>query len=183
MINFVDDQVARLLQHVRKLGLLQDTFILYTSDHGEMLGDHNLFRKTFAYEGSARIPFMVNAPKWLVNESGTASASVVGLQDVMPTLLDAAGAEIPDTVDGASLLPLMRGEDTAWRDYLHGEHLGTYRPEDAMQYLTDGKEKVHLVHGDGRGAALQPGRRPAGVPQSRPRPQPPGSPTCSGASA
>ena len=65
----------------------------------------------------------------------------MGLQDVMPTLLDAAGAEIPDTVDGASLLPLMRGEDTAWRDYLHGEHLGTYRPEDAMQYLTDGKEK------------------------------------------
>ena len=106
-----------------------------------MLGDHNLFRKTFAYEGSARIPFMVNAPDWLVNESGTASANVVGLQDVMPTLLDAAGAEIPDTVDGASLMPLMRGEDAAWRDYLHGEHLGTYRPEDAMQYLTDGKEK------------------------------------------
>ena len=141
LINFVDDQVARLLQHVRKLGLLQDTFILYTSDHGEMLGDHNLFRKTFAYEGSARIPFMVNAPDWLVGKGGKASASVVGLQDVMPTLLDAAGAEIPDTVDGASLLPLMRGEDAAWRDYLHGEHLGTYRPEDAMQYLTDGKEK------------------------------------------
>ena len=58
----------------------------------------------------------------------------------------------------------MRGEDTAWRDYLHGEHLGTYRPEDAMQYLTDGKEEVHLVHGHGRGAALQPGRRPARVP-------------------
>ncbi len=141
LINFIDDQVGRLLHYLRKLGLLRDTLVLYTADHGEMLGDHNLFRKTFAYEGSARVPFLVKAPDWLVGDGGAANANVVGLQDVMPTVLDAAGADIPDSVDGASLLPLMRGADSPWRDYLHGEHLGTYRPEDAMHYLTDGKEK------------------------------------------
>ena len=60
MINFIDDQLGRLFQHSG--GVLRDTLVIFTSDHGEMLGDHHLFRKTWPYESSARIPFLVRAP-------------------------------------------------------------------------------------------------------------------------
>ena len=59
----------------------------------------------------------------------------------MPTLLDAAGLPIPQSVTGRSVLPLMRGEDVAWREALHGEHAGQYDPDDANHYLVDGHTK------------------------------------------
>jgi arylsulfatase A-like enzyme len=123
------------------MNLWQDTFILFTSDHGEMLGDHHLFRKTFAYEASARVPFLVHAPKWMECRSGVRVRNAVGLQDVCPTLLDAAGAKIPSAVCGRSVLPFMRGQTPQWREFLHGEHASCYAKEDAMHYLTDGEEK------------------------------------------
>jgi len=141
LVNFIDDQVNRLLLGLRQLRLLKDTFIVFTSDHGEMLGDHNMFRKTYAYEGSARVPFIVKAPRWMGLREGVTLEQAVGLQDVMPTLLDAAGLPIPDTVDGRSVLSLLRDEHASWRDFIHGEHSACYTKEDAMQYLTDGKEK------------------------------------------
>ncbi|MCW8132914.1 MAG: arylsulfatase [Planctomycetota bacterium] len=141
LINHVDDQIARLMQTMARLGLARDTFTLFTSDHGEMLGDHNMFRKTFAYESSARVPFLAKAPAWMECRSGVRAEQVVGLQDVMPTMLDAAGVPVPEGVDGRSVLPIMRGETPAWREFLHGEHAGCYRNEDGVQYLTDGREK------------------------------------------
>ncbi|MDE2896972.1 MAG: hypothetical protein OXO54_01475, partial [Chloroflexota bacterium] len=79
-------------------------------------------------------------------EHGAVIDQPVGLQDVMPTLLDAAGVAIPDSVDGRSVLPLARGEQPSWRPFLHGEHHGRgtalwseYAP--GHQYLTDGREK------------------------------------------
>src|SRR5690606_11428258 len=106
MINFVDDQIGRLLNYLRRCGFLNNTLIVFSSDHGEMLGDHHLFRKTFAYEASARVPFLVKAPSsWEYPEMETCAP--VGWQDIMPTLLDAAGVEIPGSVTGKSLLPLM----------------------------------------------------------------------------
>ncbi|CAI8035109.1 Arylsulfatase [Geodia barretti] len=59
MINFIDDQIGRLIQ---SMGGLADCLIVFTSDHGEMLGDHNLYRKTWPYEASARVPFLIRAP-------------------------------------------------------------------------------------------------------------------------
>lgn len=140
LINHVDDQVGRLFDVLHRLGLFNDCFFLFTSDHGEMLGDHHMFRKTFAYEASARVPFLVKAPKWMELKGGQRLEQVVGLQDVTPTLLEAAGVPIPRGVDGRSVLPLLRGE-SAWREFLHGEHAPCYEKKDGMQYLTDGKEK------------------------------------------
>jgi arylsulfatase A-like enzyme len=59
----------------------------------------------------------------------------------MPTLLEAAGLPVPDTVDGRSLLPLLSSEAVPWRTYLHGEHCTCYAPEQEMQYVTDGRRK------------------------------------------
>ncbi len=139
LINHIDDQIGFLLRIMRswEQGLAGNTVIIFTSDHGDMLGDHHYFRKTLPYEGSARVPFFVNTPSWMGLPQGRTFDQVVGLQDLMPTILDAAGAPIPDSVDGRSVLSLIRQPETAWRDYLHGEHTGPL----GMQYLTDGKEK------------------------------------------
>ena len=118
LINHVDTQVGRLINYLRRVHLLDETFILFTSDHGEMLGDHNMFAKGNPFEPSARVPFVARAAKSMGMPRNVVSTAPVGLQDVMPTLLDVAGAEIPDGVTGRSILPLMRGEtreSTGWR--------------------------------------------------------------------
>ena len=150
MINFIDDQVGRLLQGLRDRGLSRDTFILFTSDHGEMLGDHNMFRKTYAYEASARVPFIAKAADSMGLPGDVTSTLPIGWQDVMPTLLNAAGLDIPDSVTGRSALPIMRGEAPSWRDAIHGEDSGTYAPEYAMHYLTDARYKYVWYSQSGR---------------------------------
>ena len=139
MINFIDDQIGRLFQFAR--GQLENTLVLFVADHGEMLGDHNLFRKTWPYEASARIPFIARAPTGWGLPQEVACDSPVGLQDIMPTILDAAGLDIPDTCTGKSLLPIMRGDQDQVRELLHGEHSGCYRPEHGNHFITDGHYK------------------------------------------
>jgi len=119
---------------------MQNTWFLFTSDHGDMQGDHHLWRKTYAYEGSARIPFIVAPPAG--QGSRRTAEEVVELRDVMPTLLEAAGLPVPGTVDGKSLLPLLDAPAREWRPYIHGEHCTCYAPEQEMQYVTDGRRKL-----------------------------------------
>tara|TARA_B100000686_G_C16738127_1_gene944899 strand:- start:371 stop:1813 length:1443 start_codon:yes stop_codon:yes gene_type:complete len=138
MINFVDDQIGRLIQFADQL---DDCFVIFTSDHGEMLGDHNLFRKTWPYEASSRVPFIARAPKTWQFPYGNTPSSPVGLQDVMPTILDVAGLDIPEKCTGHSLLPMIKGKQTSVRELLHGEHAGCYDYEDGNQFLTDGNFK------------------------------------------
>jgi len=141
MINHIDDQLGRLFLSMQRRGLFGKTFILFTSDHGEMLGDHNLYRKTFAYEASARVPFIARAAHEMDFPDDITTFAPVGLQDVMPTLLDVAGVPIPETLTGRSLLPLMRGDDSDWREALHGEHAGCYQYDDGVHFMTDGHSK------------------------------------------
>jgi arylsulfatase A-like enzyme len=143
-ITHVDYQVGRLLQYLREANLLDTTFILFTADHGEMLGDHHMIGKTRALEGAANVPFLCRPPKDWGAPSGQVVGAPVGLQDVMPTLLDAAGLPVPDTCTGRSVLPLLRSTSpgaVAWRDALHGEHCRRYPQHGAMHYLTDGHTK------------------------------------------
>lgn len=134
----LDYELGRLMEELARSGLLNDTLILFTSDHGDMMGDHFLHRKTYAYEGSARIPFVLRYPARMDLPSGV-FPQVVGLQDVMPTLLEAAGVPIPSSVTGRSVFAAIRGEP--WRAFLHGEHSPCYSADEAMHYLTDGREK------------------------------------------
>ncbi len=139
-ITHIDHQIGRLLMFLQKKGLLHNTLILFTSDHGDMLGDHNLWRKTYAYEGSAHIPLIIKLPATFKREV-TAVDRPVCLQDLMPTVLETVDVTIPPTVDGQSLLGLMQGQERPWREYVHGEHSTCYAEEQEMQYLTDGKMK------------------------------------------
>jgi arylsulfatase len=137
---YLDAQVGRINRFLQRSSN-PNTFVLFTSDHGEMLGDHNLWRKTYAYEASARVPFVVKAPRSMDIQRNREIRQVVGWEDIMPTFLDVAGAPIPDTVEGRSILPLLRGEESGWRDTYHGEHAPCYHPENANQFLTDAQWK------------------------------------------
>jgi arylsulfatase A-like enzyme len=120
-------------------GVAENTVILFTSDHGEMMGDHQYFRKCLPYEGSAKIPFILSDPHGLLKlKNNTSVDRPVELRDIMPTLLDAAQAAVPHTVEGKSLIPLARQEQVDWREYIHGEH--TYG-ELSYHSVTDGEEK------------------------------------------
>ena len=146
LINHVDDQINRLLNPVNGIDRMTggNTIVVFTSDHGEMLGDHYLWRKTVPYEPSARIPLLIRGPAALGLRPRKVVDRPVCLEDVMPTLLDLAGVAIPDTVEGASLAPLTRGEKAEWRQHLHIEHAPMYHT------LTDGREKYIWFVSDGR---------------------------------
>lgn len=139
LISHIDAQVSRFFNVLQRHLFIHpnEVFSVFTADHGEMLGDHHFWRKTVAYEGSAKVPLLMRGPADMGIGRGTRVPSVVEHRDLMPTFLDAAGVPIPDTVEGASLLPLARGESLPWRDYIHGEHEGPF----GMQYMTDAREK------------------------------------------
>ena len=69
-VSFIDEQIGRILEVLRKRGWLDNTLILFTADHGDMLGDHHLWRKTYGYEPSARIPMLVRWPEWMPGSAG-----------------------------------------------------------------------------------------------------------------
>lgn len=115
-ISHLDNQIGRLLDALRDDGCHQDTVILFTSDHGELLGDHHTFRKTRPYQGSIHIPLlMARVPRI---KPGSVSDRLTELRDILPTLTELAGVDTPEGVDGVSLL-----QDPD-REYLHGEHSG-----------------------------------------------------------
>ncbi|MFC1462564.1 arylsulfatase [Verrucomicrobiota bacterium] len=144
LINHLDDQIRRLLSpHQTNLNL-QNTIVVFATDHGEMLGDHYRWHKIMPYEGAARIPMIISAPPRFGIKPGTVLDEAVCLEDVMPTLLDLAGIDIPDTVEGKSLVPYIRKGTAPGRDYLHIEHSPSH------QSLTDGKEKFIWFVGNGR---------------------------------
>lgn len=138
-ITHVDAQIGRFIEQMETL-VDAPTWFVFTSDHGEMLGDHHLFRKTYAYEGSAKVPLIVLPPGGSRQHCSDAPVSHC---DIMPTLLDAAGVDIPERVEGRSLTPLLESssEKANWRKYIHGEHSPCYHADLGMQFLTDGKEK------------------------------------------
>ena len=149
LINHVDDQIRRLLRPFLGVGGdkdpgLENTVILFASDHGEMLGDHYGWRKSVPYEPSARIPMLIKAPSDYGIEPGTVIDEPVCLEDIFPTCLDLAGIPAPGSIDGRSLLPLLRGERPAWREHLHIEHAPQH------QSVTDGREKFIWWVADGR---------------------------------
>lgn len=140
----IDGQVNRFTEALAEFELADDTYVCFVSDHGEMLGEHRLFRKGYPYEGSARIPFILSGPDIA---PGVHRDEVVELRDVMPTLLDCAGIRTPPEVEGKSVLPLARGEVVdSWRQVLHGEHVVLSQ---SLQWLTDGKQKYIWLSGSG----------------------------------
>lgn len=119
MIAEVDAMVGRLTAALDELNLRESTYILFTSDHGEMAMEHRQFYKMSLYESSVRVPLIVAGPGL---PAGKEVEQLVSLVDIYPTLTDLAGAETPAAgLDGHSLLPLMLGRDSAHPDWAFSE--------------------------------------------------------------
>lgn len=143
LINHLDDQLYWLIHEFKNKSEEKGRpwLIVFTTDHGEMLGDHYLFRKCEPYEGSSHIPFLIQGSPGLGFKTGLTPSQPVCLEDIMPTLLELADIPVPEYVDGRSLVSLMRGENMRVRSWLHGEHAPCYDQQQAYHFLTDGKMK------------------------------------------
>jgi arylsulfatase len=143
LIQQLDDQLVPLIAEFKERSrkAKRPWVIVFTSDHGEMLGDHGYFRKCEPFEGAANIPFLVVGAKELGFKPGMRSLQPVCLEDVMPTLLALAGASCPKPMDGVNLVPVLRGETQAVRACLHSEHAPCYSQQQAFHTLTDGHFK------------------------------------------
>ncbi|PWU16294.1 MAG: arylsulfatase [Verrucomicrobia bacterium] len=157
LIEFLDEQIGSLIVDfkARSRDGRRPWLIVVTSDHGEMLGDNGFFRKCEPFEGSANIPLIIAASGAFGFPSGVRCNQPVCLEDIMPTLLQAAGTKHPKApevgriqradagsgVDGVSLAPILRGEDVELRTWLHSEHAPCYSKEQAFHALTDGHFK------------------------------------------
>lgn len=134
LITQIDYNLGLLFARLRELKLLEDTWIIFTSDHGEMLGDHNMGAKTVHLEGSAHVPLLIRPPggAWTPSTKAAQKCShLSGLVDIMPTILAAAGVELPEgqICEGRDLIASMpTTPDTdqkvcSWKEFhavLHG---------------------------------------------------------------
>ncbi len=149
-VSFIDEQIGRVLAALEKRGWLENTLIVYTSDHGDMTGDHHLWRKTYAYEASARIPMLLRWPKGMLSRKrGQTIDRPVELRDLLATFADAGGHAPIANTDGRSLLDLARGKTKGWRQWIDLEHDIVYGPENHWNALTDGKTKYIFHARDG----------------------------------
>ena len=109
MVTYIDDLFGEVVNKLNELGLRERTIILYTSDHGDLIGEHGLWYKNSFYEGSAGVPFIWSFPKAL--PKGRTIDAPVSNMDIFPTLCDLCGLPKPDGLEGQSLLPLINGTD------------------------------------------------------------------------
>jgi len=142
-ITHVDEKIGEVLEVLEERGELENTLILFTADHGDMMGDHHIWRKVYPYEPSACVPMIVRWPEALniPMERGQKLDQLVELRDIMPTFLDAAGLPIPGSIDGDSMINILRNPDCEWREVLDLEHGAQYFTEAAYVALTDKQYK------------------------------------------
>ena len=158
MIELIDDQVGRLLDHLERTGQRRNTIVIFMSDHGEMLGDHGIYLKgPHMYDCAVRVPLIVSWPGHI--QQGLRSDALVELTDIVPTLLDLLGQPIPPRVQGRSFAPILTGHadphhhrDDVYAEYYNAmpfhEHLGI-RPFVTM--LRTRTHKLVAAHDQGTG--------------------------------
>ena len=114
----MDENIGRFLNYLDQNGLAENTIVIYTSDQGFFLGEHNMYDKRFMYEESLRTPFLIRWPGQI--KPGTVSKGMILNVDFAPMLLDAAGAKVPADMQGRSFLPLLKGQTPKnWRTSMY----------------------------------------------------------------
>lgn len=121
MVEMLDADVGRLLQAVEESGEADNTYIIFTSDHGEGAGRHSHVQKWYPYEESVKVPLIISSPDRM-NAGVRDTEHLVSGLDLMPTICDWAGVPAPAGMHGASLRPLLEGNSVQWRDFLVTEH-------------------------------------------------------------
>lgn len=116
MVTHVDEQIGRLLGELDRLGMANSTLVLFTADHGNMLGDHARWFKGVMYEGSSHVPLIWRGPKGARENQAKVENRIVENADLTPSILEAAGLPVPERVQGRGFLKLVREGDAAWKD-------------------------------------------------------------------
>ena len=160
LIKQIDDQLGHLFAFLEERGLFDNTMIVFTSDHGDYLGDHWLGEKYMFHDQSVKVPMIVYDPSGKADATrGTTSDALVEMIDLAPTFVDFFGGKAkPHVLEGRSLLPLLHGRtDASWRSHAISEYdysadmarleLGLPVTDTRLYMITDGRYK--LVHGEG----------------------------------
>ena len=120
-ISYIDYQVGRLIESLKRLGLLEDTLLILTADHGEMLGEHNIyFTHGNCYESNIRVPLIIRFPKLFPRRE--IISQQVSLIDIIPTILEIMEIDIPDYIQGKSLLTLFKKNKSDQHVYLYSSN-------------------------------------------------------------
>ena len=151
LIKQCDDQLGRLLDHLEATGKIKDTMIVLTSDHGDYLGDHWLGEKDLFHDPSVKVPLIIYDPRAEADATrGTVCDALVESIDLAATFVDAAGGKVPDhIIEGRSLLPWLRGETPAWREFAISEFDYSATPQRAKLGLSSRDARLFMVF-DGR---------------------------------
>ncbi|MDE6491138.1 MAG: sulfatase [Muribaculaceae bacterium] len=144
-VKSLDDNVGRVLDYLEEKGLLDNTLVVYTSDQGFYMGEHGWFDKRFMYEESFRTPLIMRLPKGF-DRRGDITEMVQNI-DYAPTFLEIAGVEIPDDIQGESIMPLLKGEHPSdWRNSLY-YHFYEYPAEHAVKrHYGVRDDRYKLIH-------------------------------------
>lgn len=150
MVTLIDDEVGRILDTLDAQGLADDTIVIFTSDHGELLGDHQLMLKgPMMYDCSVRVPLLIRHPGRIAE--GTVIDDLVQWIDLSATIVDAAGAPALPQAQGSSLLPRASGRtETPIRDWAISEYRNSGHPYDPPVHTTmvrHGRHKLVVHHG------------------------------------
>jgi len=144
----VDDNVGRLLDYLDRTGLTDNTLVVYSSDQGFYLGEHGWYDKRWMYEESFRMPFVARWPA--VIKPGIRTRALAQNIDFCPTFLEAAGINVPQRVQGKSLMPLFRGDARGWRKslYYHYYEEGEHNVPRHQGVRTDRYKLIHYYDSD-----------------------------------
>lgn len=147
MVEMVDDGLGEILDALERNDLTDETLIVFTSDHGDMQGAHQLIQKTWFYEESARIPLLIRPPGGR-EDSIVDNHLVSNGLDLLPTFCDYANIPIPEQVQGDSLRAFIEGrEPSKWRDYLIAETINDEQRIDGRMVRTEGWKYVVFHEG------------------------------------
>jgi choline-sulfatase len=138
-VDYVDDCIGELLAGLEQAGCLENTYVAYASDHGDMAGEHGLWWKRTYYDASSRVPLLISEPD--IGE-GAAQSAPVEIVDLFPTCCEWAGINQPEGLDGESLVPLLSGRQEDRRKRTARSDLLGGRPETRFRMIRDGRWKV-----------------------------------------
>jgi arylsulfatase A-like enzyme len=144
-IENMDRQIGRVLESLKQKGELDNTYIIYTADHGIAVGSHGLMGKQNLYEHTWRVPFIIRGPGI---QGGRHADGSVYLMDILPTLCDLAHVEVPAQVDGLSFRPVLEGNKNRIRDTMYGVYCGGKKPGIRSIKTADGWKLIVYRVGD-----------------------------------
>ena len=149
MVSEVDAQIGRVLDALVKKNLMENTVIVFAGDNGLAVGQHGLLGKQSLYDHSVRVPLVISAP---IIKGGQKTEALCYLYDIFPTICDLLELEIPTSVEGKSLFPILQDKESKHRDHLflaHAKEMRAVRTDDnwkLIKYFVKGKEQEQLFN-------------------------------------